>query len=293
MDPTPTQDAPAPLYTPPANTLEKALPAPGETLSDDAILDRFTAWVAAQGLELYPHQEEALLELSGPNHLVLSTPTGSGKSLVATFLHFQALCRGERSIYTCPIKALVNEKFFALCDALGPRNVGLLTGDGAVNPDAKVVVCTAEVLSSMVLRDPLFNAAQVVMDEFHYYADRERGVAWQIPLLLCEKTRFLLMSATLGDMTSIAAQLAETSKRAVSRVTTVERPVPLEYSYAEVPLHETLEELVAKGRAPVYLVNFSQRAAAERTQDLMSADFSTKVEAIIANRGGAIILSAG
>jgi superfamily II RNA helicase len=267
-------------FTAKANTLESALPAAGEAIQDDAILDRFTSWAAAQGLELYPHQEEALLELSGPNHLVLSTPTGSGKSLVATFLHFQALCRGERSIYTCPIKALVNEKFFALCDALGPRNVGLVTGDGVVNADAKVMVCTAEVLSSMVLRDPLFSAAQVVMDEFHYYADRERGVSWQIPLLLCEKTRFLLMSATLGDMTSIAAQLEATSKRPVSRVTTVQRPVPLEYSYAEVPLHETLEDLVAKGRAPVYLVNFSQRAAAERAQDLMSADFSTKEEKV-------------
>ena len=261
-----------------ASTLESQLPAPGETLADDVILSRFTDWTAAQGLELYGHQEEALLELLSGNHLVLSTPTGSGKSLVATFLHFQALCRGEVSVYTCPIKALVNEKFFALCDALGPRNVGLVTGDASVNREAKVLVCTAEVLSNLVLRDPALKLDQVVMDEFHYYADRERGGAWQIPLLLCEKTRFLLMSATLGDLTVLGQQLTEVTHREVSRITSAQRPVPLEFSYAETPLHETLETLVAAQRAPVYLVNFSQRAAAERAQDLMSADFSTKEE---------------
>src|SRR6266404_2132657 len=178
-------------------TLEAALPRPGEALPDDAVLSRFTDWVAAQGLTLYPHQEEALLELLASRHLVLSTPTGSGKSLVATFLHFQAMCRGQISIYTCPIKALVNEKFFALCDAFGARNVWMMTGDAAINREAAVLVCTAEVLANLALRDSKLRPARVVMDKFHYYADRERGVAWQIPLLLMEQTQFLLMSATL------------------------------------------------------------------------------------------------
>src|SRR5256886_5226902 len=182
----------------PPRTLEASLPRPGEGLPDDAVLSRFTDWVAAQGLTLYPHQEESLLELLGSKQLVLSTPTGSGKSLVATFLHFQAMCRGQISIYTCPIKALVNEKFFALCDAFGARNIGMVTGDAAINREAPVLVCTAEVLSNLVLRDPKLRADCVVMDEFHYYADRDRGAAWQVPLLLLEKTQFLLMSATLA-----------------------------------------------------------------------------------------------
>jgi superfamily II RNA helicase len=245
---------------------------------DDAVLSRFTDWVAGQGLTLYPHQEEALLELLSGKHLVLATPTGSGKSLVAWFLHFLAMCRGQISIYTCPIKALVNEKFFGLCDTFGARNVGMITGDAAINREAPVLVCTAEVLSNLVLRDPKLRADAVVMDEFHYYADRERGVAWQVPLLLLEKTQFLLMSATLGDTSHVEKSLAEVTKREVARVASVQRPVPLEMSYVETPLHETLEELVAHGRAPVYLVNFSQRAAAERAQDLMSADLLSKEE---------------
>ena len=263
---------------PPFRTLEESLPRPGESLPDDAVLSRFTDWTAALGLTLYPHQEESLLELLGGRHLVLSTPTGSGKSLVATFLHFQAMCRGQISFYTCPIKALVNEKFFALCDAFGARNVGMVTGDAAINREAPVLVCTAEVLGNLVLRDPDLRADCLVMDEFHYYADRERGAAWQVPLLLLEKTQFLLMSATLGDTSVIEKSLSQVSGSEVARVTSVQRPVPLEPSYAETPLHETLEQLVSQGRAPVYLVNFSQRAAAERAQDLMSADFSSKEE---------------
>src|SRR3954469_15037382 len=258
--------------------LEAFLSAPSAEVADEAVLSRFTDWVATQGLVLYPHQEEALLELLSGKHVVLSTPTGSGKSLVATFLHFLAGSRGQISVYTCPTKALVNEKFFALCDALGARNVGMMTGDAAINREAKVLVCTAEVLANLVLRDPKLRADCVVMDEFHYYADRDRGAAWQIPLLLLEKTQFLLMSATLGDTSAIEQNLAEVTKREVARVTSAVRPVPLEPSYAETPLHETLEQLVAASRAPVYLVNFSQRGAAERAQDLMSADFSSKEE---------------
>ncbi|HEY2028572.1 MAG TPA: DUF3516 domain-containing protein [Myxococcales bacterium] len=245
---------------------------------DDEILSRFTDWVSAQGLSLYGHQEEALLELLSGNHLVLSTPTGSGKSLVAWFLHYIALCKEQVSIYTCPIKALVNEKFFALCDTFGPRNVGMITGDASINSEAKVLVCTAEVLANLVLRDANVRADSVVMDEFHYYSDRERGVAWQVPLLLLEKTQFLLMSATLGDTAQIEKSLKEVTGREVSRVASVHRPVPLEMTYAETPLHETLEKLGTQNRAPVYLVNFSQRAAAERAQDLMSVNLLAKEE---------------
>jgi len=258
--------------------LLEAIPAPAGPVPDDVILARFTDWVAAQGLSLYGHQEEALLELLSRKHVVLSTPTGSGKSLVATFLHFQAMCSGQISVYTCPTKALVNEKFFALCDVFGARNVGMITGDAAINGEAPVLVCTEEVLANLALRNPKIRADCVVMDEFHYYADRERGVAWQIPLLLLEKTQFLLMSATLGDTTLIETKLAEVTRREVARVSGAERPVPLEMSYVETPLHETLDKLVAADRAPIYLVNFSQRAAAERAQDLMSADFSSKEE---------------
>ena len=267
-DPIPAGDAP----------LAALLPPPGETLPPDAVLDRFVSWVAASGLSLYPHQEEGILHLLDGKHLVLATPTGSGKSLVATFLHFQAMCEGRRSFYTCPIKALVNEKFFDLCRLFGPENVGMMTGDGAVNRDAPIVCCTAEILMNLSVREAAPSAGAVVMDEFHYYGDRERGVAWQVPLLVLERARFLLMSATLGDTRVVEASLREITGREVAAIRGAGRPVPLEFEYRETPLHETIEALVEAGKAPIYLVNFTQRAAAEQAQNLMSANFSSKEE---------------
>jgi len=258
--------------------LAALLPAPGETLAPDAVLDRFVGWVSSSGLSLYPHQEEAILQLLDGSHLVLATPTGSGKSLVATFLHFQSMSEGQRSFYTCPIKALVNEKFFELCRLFGPERVGMMTGDAAVNRDAPIVCCTAEILMNLAVREADPGVRAVVMDEFHYYGDRERGVAWQVPLLLLEQTRFLLMSATLGDTRAIEASLERLTGRKVAAVRSAARPVPLEFDYRETPLHETLEDLVSARRAPVYLVNFTQRAAAEQAQNLMSANFSSKEE---------------
>jgi superfamily II RNA helicase len=259
--------------------LAARLPGPGEPpLSDEQVLDRFVAWAADAGLSLYPAQEEAILELLEGRHVVLATPTGSGKSLVAAFLHFQAMARGERSFYTCPIKALVNEKFFDLCRLFGPEHVGMMTGDAAVNRDAPLVCCTAEILMNLALREASPRVDAVVMDEFHYYADRERGVAWQVPLLLLERARFLLMSATLGDVTTVSRGLESVTGRRVAEVRSAERPVPLDFIWQETPLHETIEDLVSSGRAPIYLVNFTQRAAAEQAQNLMSAKFSTREE---------------
>jgi len=255
----------------------------------DEILSRFMSYVAATGLELYPAQEEALLELMADKHVVLNTPTGSGKSLVATALHFKALAEGRTSFYTCPVKALVSEKFFDLCRLFGAERVGMLTGDASINRDAPIVCCTAEILANMALRDGAARAAYVIMDEFHYYADRERGMAWQVPLLALDRTVFLLMSATLGDLRVITEGLRATTGREVAVVRGRQRPVPLEFEYRETPLHETIDELVKTGRAPIYLVNFTQRGAADEAQNLMSVDVSSKAdkEAIRAALDGA------
>ncbi len=252
------------------------LPA-GGTNDSDEILDRFLGWISDLGLEPYPHQEEAFLELMLGRHVVLSTPTGSGKSLVALCLHFKALCEGQRSFYTAPLKALASEKFFSLCDDLGPETVGMLTGDASINASAPVVCCTAEVLSNMALRQGAALAAPyVVMDEFHFYADRDRGAAWQIPLLALPRTRFLLMSATLGNTAVIEERLEKRTQVPVAHVHSDERPVPLDFEYRETPIQETVAELVAQNRAPVYVVNFTQRECGELAQALTSANFSTR-----------------
>jgi hypothetical protein len=241
-------------------------------LSSGEILDRFLDWLAESDLTPYPAQEEAFLELMAGRHVVLDTPTGSGKSLVAVLLHFKASCEGRRSFYTAPTKALASEKFFALCDDFGPENVGMLTGDASINADAPIVCCTAEVLANIALRrGTRAQIPYVCMDEFHFYGDRERGVAWQVPLLTLPQTTFLLMSATLGDMSAIRADLERRTGRAVAHVQSALRPVPLDFRYVDTPLHETVEELLDSRLAPVYVVSFTQRDAAELAGALCSA----------------------
>lgn len=258
--------------------LFRRLPA-FEEYTTDLILDRFLDYAQEKGLELYPAQEEAVLALFEGSNVILNTPTGSGKSLVATALHYQSLAQGKKSYYTCPIKALVNEKFMHLCKEFGPEQVGLMTGDGSVNRDAPIICCTAEILSNLALREgENAKVDDVIMDEFHYYSDRERGVAWQIPLLSLPRTRFLLMSATLGEMEFFEKALTELTDRPTAIVTGSERPVPLDFEYRETPLHETVKELIDRGSAPIYLVNFTQREAAEQAQNLMSVDFSSRDE---------------
>ncbi len=259
--------------------LAELLPKTGEPeLGPNEILDRFVTFVSGTGFSLYPAQEEAILELLSGKHLILNTPTGSGKSLVAMALHFKSMCEGKISFYTCPIKALVNEKFFALCETFGPENVGMLTGDATINRDAPIICCTAEILSNMALRNDQPAVDHIIMDEFHYYADRERGVAWQVPLLALNRSTFLLMSATLGDMTAIEESLRQLTGREVAVIRSSERPVPLDYEYRETPLHETLEHLLTERKYPVYLVNFTQRAAAEQAQNLLSVNFCSADE---------------
>ena len=216
--------------------------------------------------------------VSGSN-VILATPTGSGKSLVAAGAHFAALAHGRRSIYTAPIKALVSEKFFALCDMFGADKVGMLTGDASVNPGAPILTATAEVLANMALREGEHTDIDlVVMDEFHYYSDPDRGWAWQVPLLEMERAQFLLMSATLGDVSFFEEDLTRRTGRPTSVVATGERPVPLHFYYATTPVHETLEDLLATHQAPVYVVHFTQVAALERAQALTSVNVATRAE---------------
>ena len=261
-----------------AATLYDLIPR-DEQPGSDLLLGRFLEYVEGRRLELYPAQESAILELFEEKNVILNTPTGSGKSLVATALHFQAIARGRRSIYTCPIKALVNEKFMALCREFGPDNVGLSTGDASVNRAAPILCCTAEILANIALREgSAADVADVVMDEFHYYADRERGVAWQVPLLTLPHTRFLLMSATLGDTAFFEGELTRLTGRPTVAVTSTDRPVPLTHEYSDLPLAKTLESLVADGKAPVYVVHFTQLEAAQSAQDFTSLNVCTRDE---------------
>ncbi|MCK0176984.1 RNA helicase [Mycolicibacterium sp. F2034L] len=264
------------------------LSPPANTTDPDELFASFAAWAESNGTTLYPAQEEALIELVSGSNVVLATPTGSGKSLVATGAQYAALAADRVSFYTAPIKALVSEKFFALCEVFGAENVGMLTGDAAVNSDAPIIACTAEVLANIALREGAdADIGLVVMDEFHFYGDPERGWAWQVPLLELPRAQFLLMSATLGDVTALRADLTRRTGRPTALVANAERPVPLFHSYATTPMHETIQELLDTRQAPIYVVHFTQASALERAQALMSVNVSTKEEkaAIAANIG--------
>ena len=243
----------------------------------DAQFEAFVEWTTSLGIELYPAQEEALMEVVTGANVILSTPTGSGKSMVATGAHFSALATGKRSFYTAPIKALVSEKFFSLVEVFGAENVGMMTGDSSVNADAPIICCTAEILANIALRDGAeADVDQVVMDEFHFYAEPDRGWAWQVPLLELPRAQFVLMSATLGDVSSFEEDLTRRTGRSTAVVTSAERPIPLNFRYAKTPLHETIEELLAGQQAPVYVVYFNQASALEQAQALMSVKVASR-----------------
>src|SRR6201746_2763146 len=267
----------APLLDDPGDL--SALRANGDDA--DELFTSFAAWAAGNGTELYPAQEEALIELVSDANVILATPTGSGKALGGTGALYAALAAGTPSYYTAPIKALVSEKFFALCDVFGAANVGMLTGDASVNAGAPIIACTAEVLANIALReggDEGGLGLMVVMDEFHFYGDPDRGWAWQVPLLELPKAQFLLMSATLGDVTFLREDLTRRTGRPTALVANTERPVPLHHYYATTPMHETIGDLLAPKPAPVYVVHFTQASALERAQALMSVNVSSKEE---------------
>jgi superfamily II RNA helicase len=262
-------------------TLTDLLPPPADDAppDPDAIYSAFASWASDQGLSLYPHQEEALIEVAMGSNVILSTPTGSGKSLVAAGAHFFALANGQRSYYTAPIKALVSEKFFALIDIFGAANVGMMTGDASVNAKAPIICCTAEILASIALRDGAeADVGQVVMDEFHYYSDPDRGWAWQVPLIELPKAQFILMSATLGDVTRFQEDLTKRTGWPTAVVKNAERPVPLVFAFSLQPLHEAISELLSTNQAPAYIVHFTQAAALEQAQALMSTNMCTRQE---------------
>ena len=247
-------------------------------IDTDEIYERFFTWVEdVKGVEPWPHQEEAIMDLLAGDHVILNTPTGSGKSMIALAAHTASLAHGGRSYYTAPLKALVSEKFFELVRLFGADNVGMVTGDTSINAAAPIICCTAEILANQSLREGEdMDVDCVIMDEFHYYADPQRGWAWQVPLLELPQAQMVLLSATLGDVSFFVRDLRERPGREVAVVDDAVRPVPLEMEYVVEPIGELLQRLVGQDKAPIYVVHFSQKEAVERATSLLSVDLVPK-----------------
>ncbi|OLO69572.1 DEAD/DEAH box helicase [Actinomyces oris] len=259
--------------------LDALIPAddPERVPEPEEVYLAFSSWAEATGRPLYPHQDEALSEILEDRHVIAATPTGSGKSMIALAAHTASLARGGRSYYTAPLKALVSEKFFELVRLFGADNVGMVTGDTSINAAAPIICCTAEILANQSLREGEdMDVDCVIMDEFHYYADPQRGWAWQVPLLELPQAQMVLLSATLGDVSFFVRDLRERTGREVAVVDDAVRPVPLEMEYVVEPIGELLQRLVEQDKAPVYVVHFSQKEAVERATSLLSVDLVPK-----------------
>ena len=254
----------------PLNELLDDLEDRGLLTDDDALYEAFSSWASSTGRPLYRHQDESLIEILSGNHVIAATPTGSGKSMIALAAHFVSMAHGGRSYYTAPLKALVSEKFFDLVSLFGADNVGMVTGDVSLNADAPIICCTAEILANQSLREgPTLDADMIVMDEFHFYADPQRGWAWQVPLLELTRPQFIAMSATLGDTSVFRKQWTDRTGRPTVEITDAQRPVPLEYDYVVDTLQDTVERLLSEGRHPIYIVHFSQKDAVDTASSLM------------------------
>jgi hypothetical protein len=255
---------------------------------DDLELSFYDKFLWSRGLEPYPVQEQAIGAIFAGKSVLVTVPTGTGKTLMAKAALHAAIGRGHRAIYTTPLRALTEEKYRELCADFGDENVGFATGDYKVNREAPIQVEVAEILWNRIVADKHVSPAEiVVMDEGHYFNDPERGYVWEQSIIgLDPRTQLVVLSATVGHPERFCHWVEITRRMPMELVDSRERKVPLVHEYREEMMIDTVRELAHKGDVPAIVFVFGREQCFEVARLLKSCRrFTTdeekaKVEAL-------------
>ncbi len=228
-------------------------------------LQFYEQFLWSRGLEPYPVQEQAISAIFAGKNVLVTVPTGTGKTLMAKAALFRAFHRNERAVYTTPLRALTEEKYRELCADFGEGNVGFATGDYKVNREAPIQVEVAEILWNRIVADKHVAPAEiVVMDEGHYFNDPERGYVWEQSMIgLDPRTQLIVLSATVGHPEKFV-QWAEITRRVpMALVDSRERKVPLVHEFREEMLIDTVKGLAHAGDVPAIVFVFGREQCFE------------------------------
>lgn len=251
----------------------------------------------SQGREPYPVQEQAISAIIGGQSVLVTVPTGTGKTMMAKAGIFAALARGQRVVYTTPLRALTEEKFRELSADFGEANVGFATGDYKVNREAPVQVEVAEILWNRVVGEKnVCPADLVIMDEGHYLNDLERGYVWEQSIIgLDPRSQLVVLSATVGHPERFCHWVELTRKVKMLSIDSRERRVPLEHQFKEELLIDVVKQLAHDGDVPAIIFCFGRELCFEVARLLKSCRrFTTDAEKEeIDKRCDAALLPAG
>lgn len=235
-------------------------------------LSFYEKFLWSRGLEPYPVQEQALAHIFAGTSVLVTVPTGTGKTLMAKAALHAALGRGHRAIYTTPLRALTEEKYRELSADFGEHNVGFATGDYKVNRDAPIQVEVAEILWNRIVADKHVSPAEiVVMDEGHYFNDPERGYVWEQSIIgLDPRTQLVVLSATVGHPEKFCHWVELTRRVTMALVDSRERKVPLVHEFREEMIIDTVRELAFSGDVPAIVFVFGREQCFEVARLLKS-----------------------